>query len=290
MSFHLCCKTFIQLSSDWWGHVPSLLAVWAGVTQPWGCLVGLMVASRRPRSSECLPGLLWAVFFPHIVPKLPLRLCKRPSSASRQTWPSHRWDDYSFLPCPVAHKIPCVSSKSGVSFSPGLWKSCSQIPLALIIRLFADSSSCCPTCRLGRLLWGSALSLQWERELMWCSCFPLCVSPSQWAWDSIVSWLHFSSSCPGFPSVLGCRISFLVGSSISLSVVVQQIIVIPVFLWEGVSTSPSLQSWANLLSYIIFNLAQHTMYYVFQEFKLWCNYHLRKYIKIPIKMYYVIRM
>lgn len=129
--------------------------------EPVGCLVGLMVASRRPLSSECFPDLLLAGFCPHLVPQLPQQLCKRPTSASRQIWPSHWWHDYSFLLCPVAHKIPCVSSKSGVSFSPGLWKPCSQISLTVKIRFFADSP-CCPACRLGRLLWGSALSLQWE--------------------------------------------------------------------------------------------------------------------------------
>lgn len=191
-----------------------------------GCLVGLMVASRRPLSSECFPDLLLAGFCPHLVSQLPQQLCKRPTSASRQIWPSHWWHDYSFLLCPVAHKIPCVSSKSGVSFSPGLWKPCSQISLTVKIRFFADSS-CCPTCRLGRLLWGSALSLQWENLCV--QLFPiLCVTQSVGVGLDCIMVALLLPSCPGFPIVLGRRISFLVGSSISLSVVVQQIIVIPV--------------------------------------------------------------
>ena len=39
-------KTLIQLSTDEWGCVPSLLVVWHEVTQPWGLWVlGLMATS-----------------------------------------------------------------------------------------------------------------------------------------------------------------------------------------------------------------------------------------------------
>ena len=47
-------------------------------------------------------------------------------------------------------------------FSPVLWKSCNQIPLAFKARFSADSSSSCQIPRLGRLTWGSEPSVQWE--------------------------------------------------------------------------------------------------------------------------------
>ena len=47
-------------------------------------------------------------------------------------------------------------------FSPVLWKSCNQILLTFKARFSGDSSSHCQTPRLGCLMWGSELSLQWE--------------------------------------------------------------------------------------------------------------------------------
>ena len=62
---------------------------------------------------------------------------------------------------PDAHTTLCVPSKSGVSVSRILSKSCNQILLAFKIWFSRNSSSCCLTPRLGSLTWGSELSLQW---------------------------------------------------------------------------------------------------------------------------------
>ena len=49
----------------------------------------------------------------------------------------------------------------------------------------------------------------------------------------------------GFSFVFGCRVSFLVSSSVFLSMIVQQLVVILVFLQEGVRARPStLPSWS----------------------------------------------
>ena len=48
-------KTLIQLSTDEWGCVPSLLVVWHEVNQPWGLWVlGLMVTFKRTFSQGAL--------------------------------------------------------------------------------------------------------------------------------------------------------------------------------------------------------------------------------------------
>ena len=62
---------------------------------------------------------------------------------------------------PDAHTTLCVPSKSGVSFSPILSKSCNQIPLAFKVWFSRNSSSHCRTPRLWSLMWGSEPSLQW---------------------------------------------------------------------------------------------------------------------------------
>ena len=46
-------------------------------------------------------------------------------------------------------------------FPPDLLKSCNQIPLTFKVWLSGNFSSCCRTPRLGSLMWGSELSLQW---------------------------------------------------------------------------------------------------------------------------------
>ena len=43
----------------------------------------------------------------------------------------------------------------------------------------------------------------------------------------------------GFSFVFGCGVSFLVSSSVFLSMIVQQLVVIPVLSQEGVSAPPS---------------------------------------------------
>ena len=56
--------------------------------------------------------------------------------------------------------------------------------------------------------------------------------------DLIVIASLLLSHC-GFSFVFGCGVSFLVSSSVFLSMVLQQLVVIPVVSQEGVSTRPS---------------------------------------------------
>ena len=59
--------------------------------------------------------------------------------------------------------------------------------------------------------------------------------------DFIVIVLLLLSHC-GFSFVFGCGESFLVSSSVLLSMIAQQLVVIPVLLQEGVSAHPSTPS------------------------------------------------
>ena len=56
--------------------------------------------------------------------------------------------------------------------------------------------------------------------------------------DFIVIAPLLPSRC-GFSFVFGCGVSFLVSSSVFLSMIVQQLVVIPVLLQEGVNARPS---------------------------------------------------
>ena len=69
----------------------------------------------------------------------------------------------------------------------------------------------------------------------------------------IVPLLPFHS---GFSFVFGCGVSFLVSSSVFLSMILQQLVVILVLSQEGVSTRPSTPpSWTNLLGPYLFYIA-----------------------------------
>ena len=134
---------------------------------------------------------------------------------------------------------PCVHPlRVEFLFPPVLWNSCNQSLLAIKARFYGGSSSCCQISRLGILTWCSELSILWENFCgiiiflfvghplnvygiwVYCDCAPL-------------------PSCCGFFLVFGCRVSFLVGSSIFLLMVVHQLVVILAFLVEEVSSCPS---------------------------------------------------
>lgn len=95
-----------------------------------------------------------------------------------------------------------------------------------------SSSSWCQTPRLGILMWGSELSLQWEK-LCDIIVFHFVIHPPR----GCGVWFDHDCSSPTILMWLllffECRISFLVGSNVFLSVVVQQLVVILVFSWEG---------------------------------------------------------
>ena len=68
--------------------------------------------------------------------------------------------------------------------------------------------------------------------------------------DFIVIVCLLPSHC-GFSFVFGCGVSFLVSSSVFLSMIVQQLVVIPVLSQEGVSARPSTPSSSVVFLFII---------------------------------------
>ena len=206
-----------------------------------------MVDSRRAHAKEYFPELLlpvslspwWATATPASA-RNPPTLAGRSGSVfcgvtapSPGSWCAH----YFVYPLRVESLFP-----------PVLSKSCNQIPLDFSVWFSGNSSSHCQTPRLGSLTWGSEPSLQW---VDFCGIIVLQFMshpPSSY-------WIWFCCDCAP-PTVslqlllcLWIWVSFLVSSSVFLSMIVQQLVVIPVVLQEGVSTRPSTPpSWTNLLS------------------------------------------
>ena len=77
-----------------------------------------------------------------------------------------------------------------------------------------------------------------EGGLLWYNCSPVSVIPVVMGFDFIVIVPLLPSHC-GSTFVFGCGVSFLVSSSVFLSMVVQQVVVILVLSQEGVSARPS---------------------------------------------------
>ena len=135
----------------------------------------------------------------------------------------------------LMHTLLCVCPpRVEFLFSPVLTKSCNQIPLDFKVWFSRNSSSRCWTPRLGNLTWGSEHSLQWVN---FCGI----VVSSLWVMHPVVMGFDFIVIAPLLPShcgssfVSGCEVSFLVSSSVFLSMIVQQLVVIPVLSIEGVS-------------------------------------------------------
>ena len=154
------------------------------------------------------------------------------------------------------HTLLCVCLPRVESlFPPVLLKSCNQIPLAFKVWFSRNSSSRCWTPRsTGSLTWGSEPSFQW---VDFCS-----ISVLQFVSHPLSSYgIWFYCDAPlllshcSFSFVFGCGVSCLVSSSVFLSMTVQQLVVILVFLQEGVSAHPSTPpSWTNLLCICYFCL------------------------------------
>ena len=137
-------------------------------------------------------------------------------------------------------------------FPPVLPKSCNQISLAFKVWFSRNSSSHCQTPRLGSLTCGSEPSLQWV-DFCGISVLQFVSHPP----GSSGIWFYCDSTPPshcGFSFVFAFGVYFLVSSSVFLPMIVQQLVVIPVFSKEGLRACPStLPSWTNLtLNY--FNL------------------------------------
>ena len=85
-----------------------------------------------------------------------------PPTLAGRFWFSLLWGHCSFPLGVGMCKTLLVPSKTGGLFPPVLWKSFHQILLAFKARFPGDSQTLCQSSRLGRLMWGSAPSQQWE--------------------------------------------------------------------------------------------------------------------------------
>ena len=188
------------------------------------------------------PSLWWAPADPH--------LHRRPSNTSRWFWFSFLWSHCSFLLSLGAHKVLFVPSKPGVSVSPTLmevlWSNPTvlqdQIPWGFPVPLLGP--------RAGKPDMGSKPSQQWDTFF--------CIIVLQFVdhppgGDGI--WFYHDCAPPTVSlQLLLCLwmwgIIFLVGSSILLSMAVQQLVVILVLSQEEMSACPStLPSWTRSISF-----------------------------------------
>ena len=144
------------------------------------------------------------------------------------------------LLCVCPPRVECL-------FSPVLPKFCNQILLAFKVWFSRNSSSRCQTHRLGSLTWGSEPSLQWV-DFCGISVLQFVSHPP----SSYGIWFYCDSAPPTVSLwLLLCLCMwgiFFVSSSVFLSMIVQQLVVILVFSKEGVRACPSTRpSWTNLL-------------------------------------------
>ena len=154
-------------------------------------------------------------------------------------------------PGPDVHTTCVCPPKVESLFPPVLSKSCSQIPLAFEVWFSGNSSSHCHTPRLGSLAWDSEPSLQWV-DFCGVTVLQFVSHPP----SSYGIWFYCDCVPPTISLrllvCLCCGVSFLVSSSVFLSMIVQQLVVILVLSQEGVSVCPSTPpSWTNLLKKLI---------------------------------------
>ena len=155
----------------------------------------------------------------------------------------------------LVHTLLCVCPPRVESLFPlDLLKSCNQIPLAFKVWFSGNDSSCCQTP--GWEAWRGAQDLHsrgWKSVVQLFSSLWV-THPVVMGFDFIVIVPLLPSHC-GFSFVFGCGVSFLVSSSVFLSMIAQQSVVIPVLSQEGVSACPSTPpSWTNLSLLEILNL------------------------------------
>ena len=146
----------------------------------------------------------------------------------------------------LAHVRFCLCLQDwSICFPQSPWKSYNHIPLTFKARFPGDSQSLCQIPRLGCLFWGLA-----PLQVLWYYCSPVCGLCTWRMWDLILSWLppsyHVTEASP-----LSLNTGYLFqgrGSSILLSIVVQQPVAILVFSQEKMSTCPSTPpSWWTIL-------------------------------------------
>ena len=132
-----------------------------------------------------------------------------------------------------------------------LLKPCNQIPLAFKVRFPGDSPVRFLSPQAGKPDVGF-WTFTTVGELLWYYYSPVCGSPTLQIWDLILSWL-----CPSYHLTeasslsLNVKYLFLVGSSILLSMVVQQLIVILMLSKEEKSARPLLfhLNWSFIPSF-----------------------------------------
>ena len=125
---------------------------------------------------------------------------------------------------------------------PVLWKSYNQILLALEARFPWDSQSVCQIPRLGSLTWCSEPSQQCKKFFSITVLQSVSHPPASMGFDFIMI-VPLLPSCCSFFFAFGRGVSFLVGFSVLLSMVFQQLVAILVLLEEEmsahISTPPS---------------------------------------------------
>ena len=125
-------------------------------------MVGLMSTSKRTYAKGLLPVLLLSV---------PLFLQQATSDPHLHHRPSKLAGRSGSVSCGATAPLPWVlvytrfclyPPRVESLFSPDLWKSCNQIPLAFKVRFPGDFLSLCQIPRLGSLMWGSESCQQRE--------------------------------------------------------------------------------------------------------------------------------
>ena len=124
-------------------------------------LVGLMVTSKRVYTKGDLPRQLLPV-----TPSLGESLPTHSSTGDPPTLAGSFGSVSCGVTAPFLWVFVCCgfvfAFQDWSFFSPVLWKSYNQIPLALKVRVPGDSQSLCWVPSLRSLIWGSEPSQQWE--------------------------------------------------------------------------------------------------------------------------------
>ena len=164
----------------------------------------------------------------------------RSGSVSHGVTAPSSWVLMHTLLCVCPPRVECL-------FPPALSKSCNQIPLAFRVWFSGNSSSHFWTPRLGSLMGGSEPSLQWVN---FCGIIALQFvsnSPSSYGIWFYCDWAPRTISLCLLLRLWMWGI-FLVSSNVFLSMMVQQLAVMPVLLQEGVSVRPCTPpSWLQSL-------------------------------------------
>ena len=211
-----------------------------------GSAVGLVVTSRRLP----FPGLLLPV--PPSLQQATAgpQLHRRPSNTGRQVWFSLLWGHCSF-PLGLGARRSCLCLPTVESVSPNpeevLWSNPSGHQSCILWRFpvpLSDSQAEKPDMEL-RIFTTVG-------ELFWYYGSPVCGSPTQQVWVFILLRLCLSYHLIMASSLcLNMGYPIFLGSSVFLSMVVQQLIAILVFSQEEMRAyPPTLPSWTSDFNFL----------------------------------------